>query len=136
VVEAWVLEGRVAAADSPRLRVVGAVDQAGDAGRKERPGAHEAGLQGADQGTALEAPGAQAAGGVAEGQELRVGRGVKVELAAVEGRGEEGAVRGEEQGTDRDVTGRRREGGDGEGLAHPGGPGGHCGAAGAGSHGM
>jgi hypothetical protein len=119
VVEARVFEGGEAAADGASLGVISAIDEALDAGREEGPGAHEAGFEGADEGAAGEAPGAEGLGGLAEGEDLGVGGGVEVELASIEGGGDEGACGVEDEGTDGDVPAVGGEGSNGECLLHP-----------------
>ena len=76
-----VIEGAQGAA----LGVCGAKDAAVYAGVDHEAGAHEAGLQRDVDGAAGESPAAEGARCRHHGAELRVGRGVQVQLAAVVG---------------------------------------------------
>lgn len=83
VVEPRVMADVVEGAQGAALGVCGAKDAAVYAGVDHEAGAHEAGLQRDIDGAAGEPPAAKDARGLHHCAELRVGRGVKVQLAAV-----------------------------------------------------
>jgi hypothetical protein len=105
--------------DGAGLWVVGAEDEAGDAGLDKGAGAHGAGLEGDDQGAAVETPGAEGGGGGAESLQLGVGGRVAPLLAAVAATGQLGAVGGEDHGADGDVVVVEGGPGLGQGDPHP-----------------
>src|SRR5688572_16345004 len=71
------------------LRVGGAVNESLHASIDERPGAHRTRFEGDDQRAVVEAPVADNPGGVADGEDLCVGRWVAGELALVAAGGDD-----------------------------------------------
>jgi hypothetical protein len=117
VVEARVVAQREQAAGGAGLGVGGAVDEAGDAGVDEGPGAHRARLEGDVEGGAVDSPAALVATGLAEGDDLGVAAGVGGGLAGVEAGADDGAGV-DDDGADRDVAAGGGVVGEAQGLAH------------------
>src|SRR5699024_5301414 len=104
----------VEGAGGPGLGIHRADDDPSDAGEHDRAGAHRARLEGDHERAAGEVPAARGGGRTAQREDLGVGGGVLVGLAAVPGGGEHGAVGGDDDRADRDVG--RFAGGGGPGL--------------------
>src|SRR6267154_1733021 len=92
MVESRVGEDFEAGADGAAFGVVGAVDEAGDAGLNDGAGAHAAGLDGDVKGGVGEAVVAEEASGLAEDDDFGVGGGVTIAGGAVAGTGEDLAI--------------------------------------------
>lgn len=131
-----VFQGHEEAADGAGLGVAGAVDQALDPCVQDGSGAHEARFEGADERAPGEPPALQPPGCGAQGQELRVGRGIAVDLASVVARGQQLSCGRDHEGPDRDIPQRRRAGADLDGVAHPSFQVGRAGPVGAVGHGL
>lgn len=89
VVESCVFGESVERADGAGLGVEGAEDDAPDACVDERPCAHDAGLEGGEQGGVFEPPVAPEVCGLSQHEHLGVGGRVAVALAPVAGSGED-----------------------------------------------
>ena len=99
------------------LGAVGAEDDAVDAALDQGAGTHGAGLEGAVEGAAFEAPVAGPAAGLADGGDLRVREGRVVGVAAVVAPPDDLSV-ADDHGADRDFAECGGLGGLAEGSAH------------------
>jgi len=117
MVESRVGEDFEAGADGAAFGVVGAVDEAGDAGLNDGAGAHAAGLDGDVKGGVGEAVVAEEASGLAEDDDFGVGGGVTIAGGAVAGTGEDLAVV-DKDSADGDFAGCRCGAGFGQGFLH------------------
>ncbi len=106
-------------ANAAEAKVAGAEDEPSNAGVNEGAGAHGAGLEGAIKGGAFEAVVAEAAGGLAEGENFGVSGGVGQGDGGVGGGSQQGAVGADDHGADRDLAGLLATAGGGKGFTHP-----------------
>ena len=83
VVQAGIGDHAVQAGSGTSLEVRRAVHEGADAGVQKCTRTHQAGFEGHDQRAVIEAPAAGDGGGVAQGEHLRMGRGVDQVLALV-----------------------------------------------------
>lgn len=104
VVEFLVAEDVVDAADCSCFFFPGSHDEGGDAGEEDGSGAHEAGFEGDGEGAAVEPPGAEVLGGLADGDDFGVGAGVFVCFSAVVAGADDGAGGVGDDGADGDVV--------------------------------
>ena len=88
VIHGWVVDNLNRGADGAGFGVVGAVDQASDAGVDHGSGAHGAGLDGDEELAVAQAMVAEGGAGLAQGDDFGVGGGVAVADGAVAGAGE------------------------------------------------
>ena len=120
VVAGWRGEDAGAVVHAAAFGVIGAENQFSDPGEGDGLGAHRAGFQGDVEVAADQAGGADDVGGGADGQNLGMGGGVAVYLRLVAGLGEDGAVRADDDGADRDFASGGGGGGFFQGAVHRG----------------
>lgn len=108
VVEPAVAQHVVERARGAGLLVPSPEDHGGNARRQNRPGAHDAGLECDNEGAVGQAPVADGLGGIPEGEQFGVRRGVPREFAFVAPRCDHDAVSVHDDRTHGDVTGGRR----------------------------
>jgi len=104
MVEARVREDFKTGADGAAFRVVGAIDEARDAGLDDGAGAHAAGFDGDVKRDAHETVVGEKAGGFAEDYHFGVGGGVAIADGAIAGTGQDLALV-DEYGPDGDFAG-------------------------------
>jgi hypothetical protein len=117
MIEAGVRKDFETGMDGAAFRIVGAVDQARDAGLDDGSGAHAAGFDGDVEGRAGETMVAKKTRGLAEDEDFGVSGGIVVADGAVAGTSEDFPVMNED-GADGNFADRSGGVGFGEGLLH------------------
>jgi hypothetical protein len=117
MIEAGVGEDFEAGADGAALGIIGAVDEAGDAGLDDGAGAHAARLDSDIERGVSKAVVAEKAGGFAQDDDFGVGGGVAIADRAIASTGEDFPVM-DKHGADRDFAGCGRGTGFGECFLH------------------